>query len=546
MRPISGFTVRLASTAGFMAALAGSAYPQVPILQIDSAANGHLGRSLANVGDLDADGIDDFVVGEPERMATNSSGWAYSYSGATGALIHQHPAPGHVHFGDVVAAAGDLDGDVVPDYLVSGPGVSDMGIVVAYSGATGGELWSITGFGPAHEIGAGLASAGDLDGDGRNELLVSRVGRDRVDVYTSAGILLYTVAGQDAGRFGSAVAGSSDLDGDGVPEFAVGEPNWDDKSTSPTRFDVGRVRIYSGATGTLLKASFGASEGAFHGGALARGVDWNGDGIDELIVGSPYGPSSTYAGRVAVLDPKANVELWANVGVTGDYLGFAMTAVPDVDLDGVADVAVGAPGASSGVGRVELFSGSDGASITHVDGDPVESGWFGEALAGGDWNLDGIGDWLVGDPSYLSGPNVVGRVVAFAGCPARVASYGAGWPGTNGIPTLDCTEPPEIGDLGEIRIGSSNQKSLTFGAIFVGFDDADLPTGADGRLLELPAYTLPFVVLGPSIRVWSPIPDVSSLAFLDLYVQAIEADPGASKGLSFTAGLKLTIGFEMR
>jgi len=111
---------------------------QVEIFQIDGQTSSHFGYAVANLGDLDHDGIDDFIAGEPDRNGPGTLGWAYVYSGKAGTLIRGHAAGDVDYFGQSVASLGDVDADGESDYAVGGMGLFGVsGTVVVYSGARG-------------------------------------------------------------------------------------------------------------------------------------------------------------------------------------------------------------------------------------------------------------------------------------------------------------------------------------------------------------------------------------------------------------------------
>src|SRR4029079_18079134 len=120
----------------------------------------------------------------------------------------------------------------------------------------------------------------------------------------------------------------------------------------------------------------------------------------------------------------------------------------------------------------------------------------------------------------------------------------SGWPGMNGVPALTALNDPSPGLPLTIQVDSS-LGSQTLGVLFLGFAEANVPTGKGGTLLVSPAQTIPLVIPATGLQMSSTIPNDPALDFFDLYLQAIEADAFASKGLSFTAGLRLRFGLDL-
>jgi FG-GAP repeat len=206
----------------------------------DAAHAAGFGRAVAPVGDVDADGFADLIIGAPITTTTVfKAGAAFVVSGRTGAtlrvLLGNHYAG---FFGLAVCGAGDVDADGVPDYAISGkltsaiPFTSALGAVI--SGQQGQLLWhfavapvSLPGF-----FGREIDGVGDLNDDGHADLVVGsptddvspfQDGTARVLSGASGEPLFTFVADPDACHwFAWSVAGVGDVDGNGVPDVAAG------------------------------------------------------------------------------------------------------------------------------------------------------------------------------------------------------------------------------------------------------------------------------------------------------------------------------------
>ena len=339
----------------------------------------HLGHALASAGDRDADGVNDLLVGSPESdLAGPASGQVTLLSGASGAILLQLSG---LSTGDragrSVAALGDINGDGIPDLAygaptrsVSGP---QMGAVYVASGSDGSQLLSYEGSTPYGVFGYAIANAGDLDGDGRDDLLIGAPnedpnGQDSGAVYAFStgsqnGSAIHILHGANPGdRFGSMVLSVGDTNSDGIPDFLVGSPD----ETAAGATTAGGARLYSGADMSPLGAWFGSSANARFGSAACALGDWNSDGHADFAIGAPGGqdPSTgtTTPGRVE-LRSGADGSLFLSVdGPPDSSFGTSLDACGDVDSDGLGDLLVGAPGAGFG-GEVLTLSGLDGATL---------------------------------------------------------------------------------------------------------------------------------------------------------------------------------------
>ncbi|HUR28183.1 MAG TPA: integrin alpha [Planctomycetota bacterium] len=199
--------------------------------------------------------------------------------------------------------------------------------------------------------------------------------------------------------FGSSVTSLSDFDRDGVEDFAVAIP-CDNQNRQPLS---GSVKIYGGSPSVERLNLQGEAAGDLLGGALARIPDLDGDGIDELLVGAPgASPRGRASGKAYVFSgADAHILFYLLGEEAGDEFGAAVSAVGDLDGDGVSELAVASPGARSfgrNSGSVFVFDGKDAHVVFRLYGDGFGER-FGTSVAGaGDMNGDGKPEIAVGAP----------------------------------------------------------------------------------------------------------------------------------------------------
>jgi hypothetical protein len=372
---------------------------------------GFFGWEVAELGDVDGDGVREAIISEIDT----DTGTTYVYSAATGRLISRLDGAESELHGYAVADAGDVDGDGVSDILSGAPasaGHRGPGHLYLYSGRTGARLHAFEGESANDFFGFDAAGVGDVDGDGRPDILVSAafadgVGRDSGRAYVYSGRtfeLLHTLEAERAGdRFGSAVGSSADLSGDGVPELVVGAR---DAGTDRR----GEAYVFSGRTGARLFEIRPPSTGVDFGYFFATGVgDVNGDATPDIYVAdfrdASRGPST---GRAAVYSGVDGLEIHAFLGSAHhEGLGPGRGA-GDVDGDGNPDLAVGSFMSSDGAdeaGQIEIYSGADGSLLRRITSTTADEQLGFDVIGFDDVSNDGVPELLGsaanGDTVYL-------------------------------------------------------------------------------------------------------------------------------------------------
>jgi hypothetical protein len=120
-------------------------------------------------------------------------------------------------------------------------------------------------------------------------------------------------------------------------------------------------------------------------------------------------------------------------------------------------------------------------------------------------------------------------------------NYGAGYPGTLGVPGLTASAAPVFGTTINVDLDNSLGAN-TPGLLFAGVSQAQILTSAGGALLVNPILIMPVVVLAGGDSFPASIPSDWSLCGVQVDLQVLELDAGAPKGISFTPGLDLVFG----
>ena len=394
------------------------------------AAGDQFGISVASAGDVNNDGFDDLIVGAWLNDAGGTwAGRAYVFSGQNGDTIYVFTGEAAFdNLGFSVSGAGDVNNDGFDDLIVGAPhndaGGSQAGRAYVFSGKTGDTIYIFTGEAGGDRFGQSVASAGDVNNDGFDDIIVGAHRNDagggsagRAYVFSGqTGDTLYVFTGEAQGdQFGQSVASAGDVNNDGFDDLIVGAALNDAGGTV-----AGRAYVFSGQSGDTLNVFTGEESGDYFGWSVASAGDVNGDGFDDLIVGAYLNDAGgTAAGRAYVFSGQTGDTLYVFTGkAAGDQFGWSVASAGDVNNDGFDDLIVGAFRNDAGgtdAGRAYVFSGQSGDTIYVFTGEAAGD-FFGRSVASaGDLNNDGFDDLIVGASFNDAAGFNAGRAYVFSG-----------------------------------------------------------------------------------------------------------------------------------
>ena len=403
-----------------------------------------LGTSVSNAGDINGDGIDDIIIGAPDTDPEGKPSAGSSYivfgntdigtsgtlevaelNGDNGFAIDGTQGGGFVRvgiaslafirgsaLGNSVSNAGDVNGDGIDDLIVSSkdkdaffPRITSSGESYIIFGSTSGfdaslslsELdgnngFKVDGIDVYDNLGSSLSSAGDINGDGIDDLVIGASGADPNDVRSagesyvifgdrnlgndgilellelngSNGFTINGIAPYDVSGF--SVSNAGDVNGDGIDDLLIGAS----RANLNNRDSAGESYVVFGSSNgfrpTLELSELNGSNGFAIDGiepnnrfgfSVSNAGDVNRDGFDDLIIGAPGANANNRdsAGEAYVIFGSADVGITGSVqldrvnsliinGVNEyDSLGRSVSNAGDLNGDGFDDLIIGAPGA---------------------------------------------------------------------------------------------------------------------------------------------------------------------------------------------------------
>ncbi len=402
-------------------------------------AGDYAALGLSGAGDVNGDGNDDLLVGAYQNDAGGAdAGAAYLVLGpvsgtmdlalADAMLVGEEPDD---EAGLALADAGDVDGDGRDDVIVGARYNGDAGAAYVVLGPVSGTRdlsmadAKLVGEGGSFQAGRDVSGAGDVDGDGHDDVLVGShfsTGGTRNTAYLvlgpvtgsfDLGLADAKLEAEPALAYGITVSEAGDVTGDGHDDLLIGS-YWDPEAGDYA----GAAYVVAGpVVGTLDLALADAkllaeASGDRAGASVASAGDVDGDGNDDLVVGAPENEEGGFHAGAAylVLGPVAGTRDLAFadaklVGSRADDLGDDVAGAGDVDGDGHDDLLVGASGTSSGgrsgAGAAYLVLGPVTGTLGRLQSDVRFVGATGGEAAGqvaaaGDVDADGRTDLLIG------------------------------------------------------------------------------------------------------------------------------------------------------
>ncbi|MDF3026962.1 MAG: repeat protein [Fluviicola sp.] len=432
---------------------ASSVSTTVAVIAESNQANAQLGFSVSSIGDVNADGYSDVIVGVwLYDNGQTDEGAAFVYLGSSSGLSSTATSilesnQISANFGYCVSSCGDVNGDGYSDAIISAHqydnGQTDEGAAFVFHGSSSGLNTTAAIMLECNQasalMGNSVASAGDINGDGYSDIVVGAFQYDNgqtdegvVFVYhgSSTGIAATATALLESNQAGAKLgrsSGAGDVNGDGYDDIIAGAQYYDNGQT-----DEGAAFVYHGSVAginttysTMLEVN---SAGAWFARNLFPAGDVNADGYSDIIVGAQYydngetdeGGAFVFHGSASGINSTPATSLESNQA--SSLFGFSVHGAGDVNGDGYSDVVVGAYQYDNGQtneGVVFVYHGSSSgistSGSTFLESNQANSSFGISVASAGDINGDGYSDILVGATTYTNVQTGEGALFTFKG-----------------------------------------------------------------------------------------------------------------------------------
>ncbi|MEH1835824.1 MAG: hypothetical protein V7L29_28175, partial [Nostoc sp.] len=398
------------------------------------AANDNLGKSVSNAGDINNDGIDDLIVSGVGKSYV-LFGRANVNSGTTFNLSSLNGTNGFLAPTFLIKNAGDINNDGVDDLLIAGVhevdvvfGTTNLGSSgsLDFSSLNGTNGFSINGIDNYNGMDISLSDAGDINGDGIDDLIVQntflfitpdREGNEGIitessvvfggtNLGSSGTISFYAPNSTDGFNQSRLISKAGDINGDGINDLII--------SNSVV---FGAKNIGSGSNFNMPPLDGTNGFNISTGYPISSAGDINGDGIDDLIVRTFEQTYVVFGG--ANLGSSGTLNL-SDLNSTNSFVingsGYQVSNAGDINDDGIDDLIFGAPladpnGKSDAGQSYVVFGGKNlgssnplnlselnGTNGFIINGITAGDGLGTSVSKAGDINNDGIDDLIIGAP----------------------------------------------------------------------------------------------------------------------------------------------------
>ena len=336
----------------------GSSMGDTPDVTITDETFSFFGWSVSSAGDVNKDGYDDVIIGE------TGYGVVYIYFGGSSMNSNYNTTDADVtiiganegyNFGCSVSSAGDVNGDTYDDVII---GESDNNLVYIYFGGSSMDVTADVTMTGSDHFGFSVSGAGNVNGDTYDDVIVGNwmyPGYGEAYIYLGGSSMDntadITLTGDVyEGYFGYSVSGAGDVNGDTYDDVIVGE------------YVAQKALIFYGGSSMDVTADViltGELGNTYFGNSVSGAGDVNGDTYDDVIVGSSR-YNNTYTGRTYIFYGGSSMNNTADVTMTGenegDYFGWSVSGAGDVNGDTYDDVIIGAEYYNSSTGKSYIYS----------------------------------------------------------------------------------------------------------------------------------------------------------------------------------------------